>query len=112
MDGKKIREREKHLSDFCFSFHVFAFLLQVFQPRTQSARAEAGLGGVGGGLKDQEGGRSLEAKDAGASRQQAARQLWRERWLVLQLHLQQLMLLMVTVFLKVRERTFMLLYVL
>ncbi len=73
------------------------------QPQTQSVPAEAGLGGVVGGLKDQVAGRSLEGKDVGASQQQAVRQLWLERWLGRQLHLQQLMLLMVTVFLKVSE---------
>lgn len=97
------RIREKHVSDGCFSFPAFALLLQVFQPRTLSVPAEAGLGGVGGGLKDQEAGPSLGGKDAGASQQRAARQPWQERWLVRQLHLQQRMLPTVTVFLKVSE---------
>lgn len=87
---------------------TFAVPLQVFQPWTQSVPAEAGLGGVVGGLKDQEAGGSLEGKDAGASQQRAARQLWPERWLGRQLHLQQLMLLTVTVFLKVRIPYYML----
>ena len=80
---------------------MFAFLFQVFQPQTPSVQAEAGQGGVGGGPKGQEAGQSPEGKDAGASRPRAARRLWRERWLVLQRHQQQRMLLMVTVFLKV-----------
>lgn len=63
--------------------------------------AEAGLAGVAGGLNDQEAWQSLEGKDAGASRQRAAPQLWQEQWRVQQLHLQQHMLLMDTVFLKV-----------
>lgn len=84
-----------------YSFFMFAYPLQVFQPQTPSVRAEAGQGGVGGGPKGQEAGQSPEGKGAGASRQRAARRLWRERWLVPQLHQQQRMLLTVTVFLKV-----------
>lgn len=84
---------------------MFSFLLQVCQPQKQSAPAEAGPGGVEGGLKGQEAGPSQEGKDAGESRQRAVQQPWRERWLERQLHLQQLMLLMVIVFLKVSEDT-------
>ena len=81
-------------------FDFLAFL-QAFQLWKHSPVAEAGLAGVAGGLKDQEVWRSLEGKDAGASRQRAAPQLWQEQWRVQQQHLQQHMLLMDTVFLKV-----------
>lgn len=97
------KKRRKNIFLIFVFLSVFAFLLQVFQLWTPSVPAEADLGGVGGGLKDQEAGQSLEGKDVGASRQRAALQLWQERWLVQQLHLQQRMLLMVTVFLKVSE---------
>ena len=83
---------------------MFPFLCpKVFQPQTRSVLAEAGLGGVGEGLKDLEAGPNQEEKDVGESQQRAVRQLWLERWLVQQLLQLQLMLLMATVFLKVSE---------
>lgn len=72
----------------------------VFQSLIQSVLAEGDPGEVAGGLKAQEGERSLEGRDEGASQQQAAQQLWQEPWLGQQLHLQQHMQLTVTVFLK------------
>lgn len=75
--------------------------VQVFQPRTQSVQAEAGPGGVVGGLKALEAVPRLEGKDAGVSQLQVVQQQWQERWQARQLLRQQLMLLMATVFRKV-----------
>lgn len=73
----------------------------MFQPRTQSVQAEAGPGGVVGGLKALEAVPRLEGKDAGVSQLQVVQQQWQERWQARQLLRQQLMLLMATVFRKV-----------
>lgn len=73
------------------------------QPQTPSVPAEAGPDGVEDALKAQEAERSREGKDVDASQQRAVRQLWQEQWLVQQLHQQQHMLLMATVFLKVSK---------
>lgn len=91
----------KILKSFLLFFPFIACGVQVFQPRTQSVQAEAGPGGVVGGLKALEPVPRLEGKVAGVSQLQVVQQQWQERWQAQQLLRQQLMLLMATVFRKV-----------
>lgn len=94
-----LKKSVNHSFASCFN----SSCLQVFQPRTQSAPAEAGPVGVVDGPKSPEAGLNLEGKHVGGSPQPGAQQLWPEPWLEQQPLQLQLMLLMATVSPKVSK---------